>query len=180
MIDNILNNFTDDYLISVGKIGYGLMICFSYPLMCFPARLISFKKKKKRFSFFFRISLDLCLFPNDQPTPTPRRVIIVTIFIVLSHILAILVPDITIVFSFVKQNQKSILTLKLFLISECSLGWIHCRKLFDFYPPANFVSAFHLEIRKREFEISGDRSLCNFSYFWYLLCDCWGYFNIHW
>jgi len=81
---NVLNNFKGDLLFDIIKIGYSLIICFSYPVVGYPARE----------------SLDKLIF-RRQPAPRWRIFVVSLVMVAVAFGLAVAVPNINTVFGFV-------------------------------------------------------------------------------
>lgn len=80
--DNILLELKDDVLMNIGKLGYAFIICFSYPVIAYP----------------IRVAIDVTLFPDKQP-PSRLRVTLEALGIyIITFILGITVPGISVVF----------------------------------------------------------------------------------
>jgi len=83
--DNILSAFPDDILFIVIKIGYTLVILFSYPLL----------------NFATRNGADNLFFSNYQPAPWWRLLAEAIVIIVASYVIAIFVPSIGTIFGLI-------------------------------------------------------------------------------
>jgi len=82
---NILINYPDgDILISIGKIALTIIICFSYPVLGYPAREI----------------FDQMVF-NFHPAPKWRVIGEATAFFLITYLLAVAVPGITFIFGLI-------------------------------------------------------------------------------
>jgi len=84
---NIFTNYNDDFLIEAGKILLALIICFSYPLIHYPARL------------HFDNILLTTIKEHRLPSQRWRWIAITLLFFCLSYVLSILLPDISVIFS---------------------------------------------------------------------------------
>jgi len=83
--DNILLAFPDDVLFIGIKLGYTLVILFSYPLL----------------NYATRNGADLLFFSKYQPAPWWRLLLEALVIVVLSYVVAILVPSIDIIFGII-------------------------------------------------------------------------------
>jgi len=83
--DNILKNYLDaDIVVDIGKVALFFIMCFSYPLLSYTARIV-----------FDELAFKL------QPTPRWRRWTESIVFVLITFIIAVVVPGIGFVFSFV-------------------------------------------------------------------------------
>jgi amino acid permease len=86
---NILLHYDHDTLVDIAKIGYVVIICFSFPLMMFPTTLA--------FNCIWQDLMAPCTY-YMRPRETVRRVLQVTALTATVFLLGMLVPDIAFVF----------------------------------------------------------------------------------